>query len=249
VRPGLVSVTFRQLSPYQVIEAAVAAGLEGIEWGGDIHVPHGDLPAAARVAEQTATAGLSVAAYGSYYRLAESTGDPEEVVETAAVLGAPTIRVWAGRRGSVDADGAYWDAVVADGSRLISLAADEGMTVSFEYHRNTLTDSRTSTARLLDALPAARTLWQPQPERDRAENLGDLRAVLPRLTNMHVFTWTATGERRPLAEGRDDWLAYLDAARGNRFALLEFVAGDDPERLVSDAATLRELVMMDNDHV
>lgn len=245
MRPGLVSVTFRQLAPPEVVEVAVAAGLEGIEWGGDIHVPHGDLSAAARVASLTASAGLSVAAYGSYYRLAESS-DAEAVVRTASALGAPTIRVWAGRRGSADADDGYWHAVVADAERLLALATDHGMTVSFEYHRNTLTDTRASTAKLLDLLPAARTLWQPRPERDQAENLGDLRAVLPRLTNIHVFTWTPAGERRPLAEGRADWLGYLTEASGDRYALLEFVAGDDPERLVTDAATLRELVMMDH---
>jgi 3-dehydroshikimate dehydratase len=168
------------------------------------------------------------------------------VVRTASALGAPTIRVWAGRRGSADADNEYWDAVVEDASRLLALAADSGMSVSFEYHRDTLTDTRASTARLLDRLPAARTLWQPRPERDPAENLGDLRAVLPRLTNIHVFTWTPTGQRLPLAEGREDWLAYLLQARGDRYALLEFVAHDDPERLIADAATLRELVSMDH---
>jgi sugar phosphate isomerase/epimerase len=244
VQPGLVSVTFRQLTPDEVVEVAVAAGLKAIEWGGDIHVPHGDLSAAAHVRELTASAGLAVAAYGSYYRPAHSD-DAAAVVSTAAALGAPTVRVWAGRRGSADADDAYWSSVVNDARRIAALAADAGMTVSFEYHRNTLTDTRASTARLLDLLPepAVRTLWQPQPERDRAENLGDLRAVLPRLTNMHVFAWTPAGERRPLADGHDDWAAYLAAAdTGDRYALLEFVVDDDPGRLTADAATLAALI-------
>jgi hypothetical protein len=43
IRTGLVSVTFRQLSAEEIIKLVVCAGLEGIEWGGDIHVPHGDL--------------------------------------------------------------------------------------------------------------------------------------------------------------------------------------------------------------
>jgi sugar phosphate isomerase/epimerase len=245
-RPGLVSVTFRQLTPEEVIAAAAAARLAAIEWGGDVHVPHGDLSAASRVAELTTAAGLKVAAYGSYYRLAHSD-DAVPVVRTAAALGAETVRVWAGRRPSAEADAAYWAAVVADAQRLASLAADAGMSISFEYHRNTLTDTRASTARLLDALPgpAIRTLWQPQPERDREENLADLRAVLPRLTNLHVFAWTATGERRPLADGTADWQAYLAeaaAAPGERYALLEFVVGDDPARLAPDAATLAALI-------
>jgi 3-dehydroshikimate dehydratase len=249
IHTGLVSVTFRQLEPSEVIETAVKAELEGIEWGGDIHVPHGDLDAAARVAAMTAEAGLRVAAYGSYYRLAHSC-DAAEVIRTASMLGAPTVRVWAGRRGSAAADEAYWAAVVADARHLASLAEPFGMSVSFEYHRDTLTDTRAATARLLDLLPetSIRTLWQPRPERDRAENAGDLRAVLPRLTNMHVFTWTATGQRLALADGRDDWLAYLRevaVAPGDRYALLEFVAGDDPARLATDAAMLREMVKIE----
>jgi sugar phosphate isomerase/epimerase len=244
IQPGLVSITFRQLTPEEVVTVAAAAGLKAIEWGGDVHVPHGDLQAAARVAELTASAGLAVAAYGSYYRLGHSD-DAAAVVRTAAALGAPTVRVWAGQVGSAAAGDGYWSTVVADARRIAALAADAGMTVSFEYHRNTLTDTRASTARLLDLLPepAIRTLWQPQPERDRTENLGDLQAVLPRLTNMHVFAWTAALERRPLADGRDDWAVYLAAAEGSaRYALLEFVVDDDPARLAADAATLRDLV-------
>ena len=67
--PGLVSVTFRQLAPREIVQLAAAAGLRGIEWGGDIHVPHGDLQAARAVRDITAAAGLQVLAYGSYFRL------------------------------------------------------------------------------------------------------------------------------------------------------------------------------------
>jgi hypothetical protein len=43
IQTGLVSITFRQLSPPAIIDLVRQAGLEGIEWGGDVHVPHGDL--------------------------------------------------------------------------------------------------------------------------------------------------------------------------------------------------------------
>ncbi len=41
-RAGLVSVTFRQLSPEEIVRVAREAGLTVIEWGGDVHVPPGD---------------------------------------------------------------------------------------------------------------------------------------------------------------------------------------------------------------
>jgi len=112
--PGLVSITFRELPPEQIISLATEAGLGSIEWGGDVHVPHGDLKSAQRVARLTADAGLEVSAYGSYYRAAgrQSTGvDFESVYKTALALGAPIIRVWAGGVGSSRADAAVREAV------------------------------------------------------------------------------------------------------------------------------------------
>jgi 3-dehydroshikimate dehydratase len=48
--PGLVSVTFRKLSPQEIIALTAEAQLQVIEWGGDIHVPHGDIQQAENVA-------------------------------------------------------------------------------------------------------------------------------------------------------------------------------------------------------
>ena len=66
---GLVSITFRRLSPREIVKLVKKSGLEGIEWGGDVHVPHGDLSVAREVATMTQEEGLVVAAYGSYYRV------------------------------------------------------------------------------------------------------------------------------------------------------------------------------------
>jgi len=250
IRPGLVSVTFRHREPAEVVDVARRAGLEGIEWGGDLHVPPDDFAAARLAAALTADAGLRVACYGSYYRLGERPADPAlpaAVVRTAAALGAPLIRVWAGRVPSAQASEEYRQLVVADARALGGIAAGEGIELAFEYHRNTLTDTRASAAHLLSLLdlPNVATLWQPEPTRDPTENLADLTDVLPRLRNVHVFSWTPQRDRLPLAAQRPAWQQYLRTAAtapGERYALLEFVAGDDPAQLLEDAATLRELV-------
>jgi 3-dehydroshikimate dehydratase len=248
--PGLVSVTFRQLGVPDVVQLAGLAGLTGVEWGGDVHVPVGDLAAAGLTAARTADAGLRVACYGSYYRLGERPAEPglaATVVRTAATLGAPLIRVWAGRIGSADADAEHRDRVVADAKELAEAAAGEGIEIAYEYHRSTLTDTRASAARLLEQLdlPNVGTLWQPEPTRDAAENLADLTDVLPRLRNVHVFSWSPERARLPLAAQAEAWETYLRAAGsvpGDRYALLEFVSRDDPTQLLQDAATLRTLV-------
>ena len=88
IHPGLVSVTFRALSPAQVVDLVRQAGLRGIEWGGDIHAPPGNAARAREVRHLSLEAGLSVAAYGSYYRAAQSeaAGMPfAHVLDTAGI--------------------------------------------------------------------------------------------------------------------------------------------------------------------
>ena len=64
IRPGLVSITFRKLSPRQIVDLVVQAGLDAIEWSGDVHAPHGDVAKAREIAQMTADAGLSMPTYG-----------------------------------------------------------------------------------------------------------------------------------------------------------------------------------------
>src|SRR5256885_10789300 len=72
LHPGLVSVTFRKLPPREVVSLAKQAGLYGIEWNGDVHLPPGDLGKARDLRELTLEAGLQVAAYGSYHRVGQT---------------------------------------------------------------------------------------------------------------------------------------------------------------------------------
>lgn len=249
IKTGLVSITFRPLSPGEIIALARETGLAGIEWGGDVHVPHGDLARAREVAARTADSGLAVAAYGSYYRAGGRNDFPfAAVLETALALGAPTIRVWAGEKGiaSADADEPYRARVGADLAGIAGDAGDAGLTVSCEFHSGTLTDTNESTRRLLaeNGAPALRAYWQPPVGAAVDYCLAGLDLVLPRLTNVHVFHWQDK-EKRPLAEGTDRWrryLARLAAGGGDHYALLEFVRDDDPENLRRDARTLAGLV-------
>ena len=251
IRGGLVSITFRKLNSREIVDLMTRTNLVGIEWGGDVHVPHGEIALARDVAQMTRDAGLLVAAYGSYYRVGVSEADGlafERVLESAMALGAPTVRVWAGNRGSADADASYRAAVIDDARRIAVLAHAAGITVSFEYHRNTLTDTNASAHRLLEEVghPNVRTYWQPPVAMSPAECLEGLDAVSGYLSNAHVFQWiatspTATADRRPLAEGGEVWRQYLEriaATDRDHFALIEFVRDDAPEQFLADARAL-----------
>jgi 3-dehydroshikimate dehydratase len=246
-RPGLVSITFRKLSPEELISLVVKAGQSGIEWGGDVHVPHGDIARAEQVGIWTRDAGLEVAAYGSYYRLGEKDDNPEfqAVLDSAVALGAPSIRVWAGKRASADADEAYRHAVKEDLARICAIAADADVEVALEYHANTLTDDPGSAREILESMkiPNLRSLWQPPNGKSFETCMAGLEEMLPHVSNVHVFHWgRGWGDRYTLAEGADRWTAYLSRLADpafTRWALLEFVKDDSPEQYLRDAGTLK----------
>ncbi|MBD2845996.1 sugar phosphate isomerase/epimerase [Paenibacillus sp. IB182496] len=247
IQSGMLSVTFRKLTPEEIVDLAVQAKLEAIEWGGDIHVPHGNIAAAIEVHELTEQAGLVTASYGSYYR-AGAADNPafEDVLETAVCLDAPAIRVWAGNRGSAEADDAWWSRVAEDTIRIAGLAEQAGIEIHYEYHRNTLTDTADATDKLLGLVnhPNVRSNWQPPTELDAAGRLDSLRRVLPQLANLHVFHWEP-GVRLPLEAGEEQWDDYIRLARMSgapRYAMLEFVKDDSPQQFLKDAAVLRRLL-------
>jgi len=247
IKSGLVSVSFRKLNPPQVVQLCKKASLRGIEWGGDLHVPHGDFEMARRVGQLTRDSGLEVAAYGSYYRVGASERDGlpfEKVLETAIHLQAPQIRVWAGVKASDAADQAYVNWVIEESLRIAGLAQQAGIKVAYEYHADTLTDSLLSTVTLNEKArhPNLFFNWQPANGKAVSYNLQTLNVVLPRLQYIHVFHWWPDASvRHPLKTGEKDWQEYIEVLRKDdteRYALLEFVKDDEPEQLLRDAAVL-----------
>ena len=253
IRPGLCSVTFRELSPAEIIGLAAEAGITGIEWGADVHVPIGELDTAAAVAARCGDAGVACASYGTYLGAREPVTESETVAacETALALGTTNLRVWAqlGVDSTVDED---TRAPVTAGIALVAeVAAGYDMTVGVEFHASTITDTGGSAARLIGEIGADNlySYWQPnfwvEHPHDNDGQLTSMHAVLADLSHLHTFWWLAKGERRPLDEGTDLWtraFREVEASQtrwtGPRYAFLEFVADDDPDAFRADAATL-----------
>jgi len=241
-------VTFRKLEVEAIVELAAKAGIDGIEWGGDIHVKPDDDEAAEQARDLCEQHGILIPSYGSYLRLGHtSMSEMMSVLDTAEQLGAQNVRVWPGKIGSADADEAYRTQVAKDLESLGEQAYLRDLTVSLEYHGNSLTDTPESTIALLRQADhaALSTYWQPRIGLDTTALLDDLDAIMYDLSHVHVFNWrkSADGlERRPLAEGDELWrpvFKALEADDRDRFAFLEFVANDDPKAFLADAKTLR----------
>ncbi len=247
---GLCSISFRELSVDEMVDLCQKAKIDGIEWGGDVHVPPGDIELAQSVKAKTEAAGLKVCSYGSYYRCDSEESAFSEVLDSADALGATVIRVWAGRKGSNDADADYRAEVAEHLRRAVIAAREMDITIALEYHGGTLTDTQASAQQLLNevGLPELKLYWQPRTAQgDLKSNLAELKAALPHLAHVHCFHWGKAGfkERHPLLDGTSDWKAYLEPIRaleGDRYVILEFVKDNSPEQFLEDASVLRSLL-------
>ena len=244
---GLVSVSFRQLSCEEIVELVSQAKLDGIEWGGDVHVPPGDVARAQEVGRMTRQAGLQVAAYGSYFNRAEDTTF-EQVLDTALALQTPTIRIWAGKTGSADTTPEARAELVAQAQRAADLAQAAGLTLSYEWHSFSLTDTNESAQLLLQEIDRENVwlCWQPNLDADEPYCLAGLEAIKDKMTNVHVYNWKMVDDelvRDALAGGKESWQKYFEVINRtgrDHFALLEFVRDDSPEQFRADAATLKQ---------
>jgi len=246
---GLCSITFRKHSVDEIIELAQKGGIDGIEWGGDVHVPPGELEHAREVGQKMKAAALSVCSYGSYFRCDQKSESFSDVLETADALGAPIIRVWAGRQDSDTASAEYRTEVVEYLRRAVIAAQELDITIALEYHGKTFTDTQASAQRLIEevGLPGLKLFWQPRTGGIFENDLAELEAALPHLAHLHCFNWGPEGKRdaRPLMDGARQWRQFLDIVRGvqgDRFVILEFIKDDSPEQFIEDAKVLRSLI-------
>lgn len=241
-KTGIVSISFRDHSPEQILIAASEAGLDAVEWGGDVHVPHGDLETARLVRELSAAFDTEIAEYGSYYAIGKS--DPslfEDILNTARDLGTNVIRVWAHQGKASDSfDEEEYQACVADAKRICAMAGD--ITVALECHPNTLTDEYHTELKFIRDVGCdnLKTFWQPNQHRPVDYNLDSIRALLPYIVSVHVYSWRRK-ERLPLAALESDWLQYVEllSAKDLNY-MLEFMHDGNIETLKETAATLKK---------
>ncbi len=234
MKKGLVTVTFRKLDPYEIIDVCKKAGLEYTEWGGDIHVPSGDTARAAEVRAACADAGIIPAGYGSYYNAADGTEAFYPALETAHALGAEYIRIWAGK--SKEYDKKAEENIKA----AVKAAEPYNIAVTLECHRKTMTEDASLAVKLAEEC-GCRLHFQPNPDISFDENLKALTLSAPYLCACHVFAWEKGNLRLPLKAQEEQWIRYAKVSPDTLF-LLEFVAGDEVKNAYADALELDRIL-------
>ena len=241
---GLVSISFRQHSKEDILKEAALAGIEVIEWGGDVHTPHGDEAEARETKRLSEKYSIEPIEYGSYYAIGQS--EPklfEKVLLSAEILGTKIIRVWAGMGKPSDTftEEEYLKHV-KDAKRICKAA--KNYTVALECHPNTLTDEyHTALKFLRDVnMPNLKMFWQPNQHRPLDYNLDSIKALLPYIVSVHVFSWERK-TKHPLAHLEENWKKYIELLGDKDINyMLEFMHDGRIETLFDTARTLKRWI-------
>lgn len=138
---GFTSTSFRQIrSLEKIIEIAVRAEIDCIEWGGDIHVR--SVADAKRAKELCSKAGIRINSYASYYRVGcKNAGEWKKICEIASAMGARSVRVWLGKADSEKTDEGTYINLVEDTKSICAVADGYGLIVCPECHDNTFNNN------------------------------------------------------------------------------------------------------------
>lgn len=237
---GLVSVSFRDHSPQQILEAMEDCGLAYIEWGSDIHAP---VERAEQIAALQRQYGITCCSYGTYFRLGTTPiAELEGYIRAAKCLGTTILRLWCGIKNSGDYTPQEKETLFVQCRAAARMAEEAQVTLCMECHNNTFTDRKEAALELMQAVasPHFRMYWQPSQLRTEQENLAYARLLAPYTLHLHVFNWKGK-EKYPLLDAGETWREYLACFEGTHTLLLEFMPDGRLETLKQEAAALKEI--------
>ena len=240
---GLVSISFRSLTPEQIVDYMVGAGLRYVEWGSDVHAKKDDIETLQRIAALQQQKDIICSSYGTYFRLGQDPlSELPQYIAAAKMLGTNILRLWCGNKKSTDYTAEEKAAFLQECCAAARIAEENGVIFCMECHNNSYTQLLEGALELMEAVnsPAFRMYWQPNQNNSIAENIDYAARIAPYTVHIHAFKWIGSA-KYPLAEGAADWTEYLKVFEGEHGLLLEFMPDDSPERLTQEAAPLNQL--------
>ena len=239
---GLVSVSFRNYAPAQILAAMKETGLCYIEWGSDVHVPP---EKAEEIALLQKSYGITCSSYGTYFRLGITPmAELESYIKAAKILGTNIVRLWCGDKNSEEYTEKEKEELFSQCRTAADIAKQNGVVLCMECHNKTYTNRKEGAYELMQAVnsEAFRMYWQPNQHRTEEENMAYAKALAPYTIHIHVFNWKGK-EKYPLGQATKIWKAYLSCFAEDRTLLLEFMPDGKIETLEAEAATLREIAI------
>lgn len=241
---GLVSVSFRQHTPFEILTAAKKAGLSCIEWGSDVHAPFNDIVRLTEIAKMQEEYGISCSSYGTYFCIGGTPiSELESYIKAAKILRTNTLRLWCGSKCGNDYSADEKQNFFIQCKQAAEIAEQHGVTLCMECHIGSYTE------RLNDALELMHTVnskyfqmyWQPFQWQTQEENLKYAEAIAPFTRTIHVFQW-GKYQRFSLYEGINEWQKYLSKFSESCTLLLEFMPDDKITSLLNEANALKTII-------
>lgn len=241
---GLVSVSFRQNTPKEILDATQKAGLNCIEWGSDVHAPCHDIKRVKEIAALQKEYGIACSSYGTYFRLGETPiGELEQYIRAAKLLDTNVLRLWCGGRTGAEMTNEARGELLSVCRQAAEIAKSSRVTLCMECHKNTFTEDPDDAVWLMEMInsPYFRMYWQPFQWQTAGENVKSARLLAPFVEHIHVFHWKDE-EKLPLADAVNEWQAYLAQFSTPRTLLLEFMPDGRLETLCREANALRAII-------
>lgn len=240
---GLVSVSFRQHSPKEILEAARAAGLSCIEWGSDVHASCRDIERLREIAALQNEYGIFCSSYGTYFRLGETPIEElETYIQAAKMLGTNILRLWCGVKSGKDMTNEERDALLDVCSKAANIAEESGVTLCLECHKKTFTEDPDDAIWLMKSVnsPHFRMYWQPFQWQTESDNIENAKKISKYAEHIHVFNWKGN-KKLPLLEAVEEWQEYLRCFSTPRALLLEFMPNGTLEELMKETIALKKI--------
>ena len=241
---GLVSISFRQYSPEEIIKAVKDAGLCCIEWGSDVHAPCENIKRLHEIASLQKDYGIICSSYGTYFNVEKnSANELQKYIDAAKILGTKILRLWCGTKSGDKMSDEEKADLFARCRRIAEIAEENDVILCMECHQGTFIQRAEDVVNLMEAVssPAFRMYWQPFQWISAKESFEFAGIVAPYVEHIHVFNWSGS-EKFSLHEGIKDWCTYLTAFNKPHTLLLEFMPDDRIESLPIEADALRVII-------
>lgn len=137
---GLCSVTFRKKTVQEIVDIAKKAGVEYIEWGGDIHVKN--LDDARKVKALCEYNNIKISSYGSYFNCAEYDESKwTKICQITKEMGANSVRIWLGKKDSEKTSEKEYNTILENTKKMCEIAEEYSLLVCPECHDNTFNNN------------------------------------------------------------------------------------------------------------
>lgn len=184
---GFTTTSFRQIKSLEkIVKIASKAGVDCIEWGGDIHVK--DVETAKHVKKLCDDANIKISSYGSYYRVgSKDTSEWERICRISSAMGADSVRVWLGTEDSEKTNEETYKTLVEDAKSMCSVAEKFGLIVCPECHDNTYNNNTDAFLKIQKDIGCEnfRTYFQSRYCR-KAYDLDRIERTLPHIESVHI---------------------------------------------------------------